>query len=549
MAQGYTATYVDANTFTLVGDKTTEFSVNRRMKANCGSDGYKYGTIASTTYSSPNTTVVINTSGDDLTDKLVRAFYGEQSSGTTGTLPAHNHDGTEGTGGAVDLEAVGLAALTAKNPPINADLAIYRDSTDDDALVTSTWTQVKAFLKTYFDTLYNKYVHPNHSGDVTSTADGATVIAAGAVDLAMMANMATASIIARDTAGAGAPEVLSKADALTLLNVADGAQVNVATNLSLGTGNATTEVIECSTGTNVTLVEADTDNAGLLGADKWDEIVANTLKDTNVTSNLSEGASTETTVKVACSDGTDATMVSASTTRAGLLTKAKWDEIVANTLAKHTQGTDTALGTMAADINMNSLYQVVALQAPAANGEAIRQTATITEANLNTLTDDSMGDALHRHSELSASDGAPNPSMSVDANGLITLGYDLYCADKIVDQPVIRDYGETVNAIGSLGGGSDAIDLTSGNVVTATVDTGAQTFTFTNPPTSGTAGSFTLILTNGGSQTVNWPAAVDWAGGTEPTLTTSGIDILTFTTVDGGTIWYGFAAGLDMKSP
>ena len=148
MAQGYTATYVDANTFTLVGDKTTEFSVNRRMKANCGSDGYKYGTIASTTYSSPNTTVVINTSGDDLTDKLVRAFYGEQSSGTTGTLPAHNHDGTEGTGGAVDLEAVGLAALTAKNPPINADLAIYRDSTDDDALVTSTWTQVKAFLKT-----------------------------------------------------------------------------------------------------------------------------------------------------------------------------------------------------------------------------------------------------------------------------------------------------------------------------------------------------------------------------------------------------------------
>jgi len=51
----------------------------------------------------------------------------------------------------------------------------------------------------------------------------------------------------------------------------------------------------------------------------------------NVTTNLSEGESTATTVKVVSSDGTDATLVSASTTRAGLLTKAKYDEIVANT--------------------------------------------------------------------------------------------------------------------------------------------------------------------------------------------------------------------------
>ena len=111
----------------------------------------------------------------------------------------------------------------------------------------------------------------------------------------------------------------------------------------------------------------------------------------------------------------------------------------------------------------------------------------------------------------------------------------------------IAVYSEDVNAIGSTGGGTQDIDLTLGNVVTATVDTSANTFTFSNPPASGKAGSFTLILTNGGSQTVNFPASVDWAGGTAPTLTTSGVDVLTFTTVDGGTIYYGFAAGLDMK--
>ena len=115
------------------------------------------------------------------------------------------------------------------------------------------------------------------------------------------------------------------------------------------------------------------------------------------------------------------------------------------------------------------------------------------------------------------------------------------------NQTVIEAYGEEVNVIGATGGGTQDINLASGNVVTATVNTSANTFTFSNPPASGKCGSFTIILTNGGSQTVNWPAAVDWAGGSAPTLTTAGIDVLTFTTVDGGTIWYGFLAGADMK--
>jgi hypothetical protein len=130
--------------------------------------------------------------------------------------------------------------------------------------------------------------------------------------------------------------------------------------------------------------------------------------------------------------------------------------------------------------------------------------------------------------------------------GASTASGTLSMADNIVSRPVVKDYGETVNAIGAIGGGTQDIDLESGNVVTGTVDTSTTTFTFSNPPTTGTAGSFTLILTNGGSQTVNWPGAVDWAGSTAPTLTTSGIDVITFTTIDAGTIWYGFAAGMDM---
>ncbi len=58
----------------------------------------------------------------------------------------------------------------------------------------------------------------------------------------------------------------------------------------------------------------------------------NSAKVTNVSTDLSEGTSTETTVDISSSDGTNATLVSASTLRAGVLTKAKWDEIVANSL-------------------------------------------------------------------------------------------------------------------------------------------------------------------------------------------------------------------------
>ena len=127
-----------------------------------------------------------------------------------------------------------------------------------------------------------------------------------------------------------------------------------------------------------------------------------------------------------------------------------------------------------------------------------------------------------------------------------TMSGTIAAADQLITRPRFTDYSETLNAIGDTGGGSDTIDIESGNVVSATVSTAEQTFVFSNPSATGKSCSFTLLLTNGGSQTVNWPVSVDWAGGSAPSLTSSGVDALTFTTIDEGTIWYGFAAGLDM---
>lgn len=132
----------------------------------------------------------------------------------------------------------------------------------------------------------------------------------------------------------------------------------------------------------------------------------------------------------------------------------------------------------------------------------------------------------------------PSVALAIDA--------EVNFADQLATRPEMKDYAETVNAIGATGGGTQDIDITAGNVVTATVDTSTNTFTFSNPSATGKSCSFTLILTNGGSQTVVWPTSVDWPAATAPTLTASGVDVLGFMTVDAGTIWYGFPGGLAM---
>ena len=120
------------------------------------------------------------------------------------------------------------------------------------------------------------------------------------------------------------------------------------------------------------------------------------------------------------------------------------------------------------------------------------------------------------------------------------LGIDWTSSAKQLDSPILKDYSETKVAMAA-----NAVDLSLGNVQTKTI-TSASTLTFTNPPATGSAGSFTLILTNGGSATITWPTSVDWPAATAPTLTASGIDILVFTTIDGGTNWYGVASGIGM---
>jgi hypothetical protein len=128
-------------------------------------------------------------------------------------------------------------------------------------------------------------------------------------------------------------------------------------------------------------------------------------------------------------------------------------------------------------------------------------------------------------------------SSSGDSTRNASYGLDM--VDTELVKTVMKDYGEAINNIGSVGGGTQDIDLENGNVVLASVDTSTTTFTFSNPPVSGVAGSFKLVLSNGGSQTVNWPTSVKWPSDTEPSWALGGYDIITFITYNGGSTWFG----------
>jgi len=94
--------------------------------------------------------------------------------------------------------------------------------------------------------------------------------------------------------------------------------------------------------------------------------------------------------------------------------------------------------------------------------------------------------------------------------------------------------------------GTKTVDLSTGNVFEHTF-TGNVTYTFSNPPASGTAYGFTLKITqgSGGSKIVTWPASVKWTLGVPAVLSTGAgdVDVFTFFTTDGGTTYYGFTVG------
>jgi hypothetical protein len=96
-------------------------------------------------------------------------------------------------------DSTNISSLTAKNPPIDADSAVIVDSAAANVFKAVTYTNIKAFLKTYFDTLY----------DLTATALAALATKTPPVG--------ADAIVITDSAAANAPKRLTFTNLITYL--------------------------------------------------------------------------------------------------------------------------------------------------------------------------------------------------------------------------------------------------------------------------------------------------------------------------------------------
>lgn len=130
-----------------------------------------------------------------------------------------------------------------------------------------------------------------------------------------------------------------------------------------------------------------------------------------------------------------------------------------------------------------------------------------------------------------AGTGAPNFSTGASVTGTMTA---------TTVKPTVYQETYVANSTGA----TTTLDLSTGTNFSVTLSENT-TFAFSNPPSSGTAYAFTLVVTQPSTAvTIAWPSSVDWAGATAPDAPgNSEVNAYGFMTRDGGTTYYGFLGG------
>jgi hypothetical protein len=282
---------------------------------------------------------------------------------------------------------------------------------------------------------------------------------------------------------------------------------NVSTALSTGTVDATSYGITSDGGSDdIILAQATTSVAGVLSAAKWDEIVANTAKSTNVVTNLTATAN-GTSLTVNSSDGTNVSLPAATTSAWGVMSDdqaTKLDGIeasadvtdTANVVSALTAGTNVTIsagGTIAStDTTTNTM------------GSGFTVSAT-TDTNATTITE---GDDLL----FTAGTGI---TCETTADGTVTITNTVSNTNTQLSEEQVEDF------VGGMLGGTE-----TGITVTYQDATHDIDFVVADTTVAGDSGS--TGITPGDTLTI--------AGGTNVTTAMSG-DTLTITSTDTNTTY------------
>jgi len=125
---------------------------------------------------------------------------------------------------------------------------------------------------------------------------------------------------------------------------------------------------------------------------------------------------------------------------------------------------------------------------------------------------------------------------------LVTTASPTFSAVTVTNAIKPAVYQETY--VANATGATTTLDLSTGTNFSVTLSENT-TFVFSNPPASGTAYAFTLVITQPSTAvTITWPSSVDWAAATAPDAPgDSEVNAYGFMTRDGGTTYYGFLGG------
>ena len=138
--------------------------------------------------------------------------------------------------------------------------------------------------------------------------------------------------------------------------------------------------------------------------------------------------------------------------------------------------------------------------------------------------------------------GFANVTSTLQVAGITTLNANVAMANNVLSNPKFASYKEAVVA-NTITTTTHTVDLALSNVFDLTLANASITITFSNPPASGNAYSFTLHCKQDatGSRIITWPASVKYPNASTPTMSTGAnkIDVFSFFTLDGGTTYLG----------
>ena len=415
----------------------------------------------------------------------------------------------------------------------------------------------------------NNYVHPNHSGEVTSTADGATVVTDAVIDLANL-KVSNTGTNGQYLQKSGTTEGLTWASG-TSVGGSSGLDFNDSVKARFGTDNdleiystGSDAYIDNTTG-NLYLYTT-TGNSITIG--KTGEISIKALPDNRVELYYDNVKKFETS-----STGTTVTGTAVADGFTGPLTGDVTGDVTGNVTgssgsctgnaATATTATNANHISVADNENTNENNLIPFIEDASATGNVGLEsdgdfhynpstgvvTATAFTGNLTgNVTGNTSGTAatVTGAAQTNITSVGTLTSLTVGTGDLI-VDTDTLLVDSSEDKVGIN---KTPTASLDVSGNviqtstavaSTVIDCSLGNYFTKAINDNIA-FTFSNVPTSGNAYGCILELDVTGDRTIGWPAAVKWVGGSAPSYTAGKTHLFSLVTVDNGTTWRGSAA-------